>query len=142
MPPYLHRGRVAFHETDAAGIVHFSQYFRYAEEAETHALAACGFSPTGYAYPRIHARADYQSPLRFWDEYAIRASLEHIGNSSLQWRFEISNAQGPCATVCCTTARRTPQNEPAPYSESERHALQALLECPRLEGNGAHFEKK
>ena len=29
--------RVQFYETDAAGIVHFSTYFRYMEEAE-HAL--------------------------------------------------------------------------------------------------------
>ena len=34
---YRFRRRVQFYETDAAGIVHFSWYFRYMEEAE-HAL--------------------------------------------------------------------------------------------------------
>lgn len=142
MPPYLHYGRVAFHETDAAGIVHFTQYFRYAEEAETHALASCGFSPAGYAYPRIQAQADYRQPLRFWDEYSIRTTLEHLGNSSLRWRFDIMAAAGLCATVRCTTARRTPQNEPAPYSHEERQALQQLLSSPEDGVNDAFFEKK
>lgn len=142
MSPYLHQGRVAFHETDAAGIVHFSQYFRYAEEAETHALASCGFAPTGYAYPRLHARADYRQPLRFWDEYTVHTSLESIGNSSLRWHFDIMSAAGLCATVYCTTARRTPQNEPAPYTEQERQALRKLLSDPQGRENNALFEKK
>ena len=34
---YRLRRRVQFYETDAAGIVHFSWFFRYMEEAE-HAL--------------------------------------------------------------------------------------------------------
>ena len=34
---YRLRRRVQFHETDAAGIVHFSWFYRYMEEAE-HAL--------------------------------------------------------------------------------------------------------
>jgi len=141
MPPFLHQGRVAFHETDAAGIVHFANYFRYAEEAETHALADCGFAPHAHAWPRVHAEADYCRPLRFWEAYTVAAVLERIGNSSLTWRFDIADAYGRCATIRCTNARRTPQNEPAPFGETERRALEKLTETPPGGKNDGKFEK-
>ena len=39
---YRHKRRVQFYETDAAGIVHFSWYFRYMEEAELRAWREAG----------------------------------------------------------------------------------------------------
>ena len=53
---YRHRRRVQFHEVDGAGIVHFSWFFRYMEEAE-HALwraAGLSIAPPGsdVGFPR------------------------------------------------------------------------------------------
>ena len=128
MPPYIHKGRVPMHATDAAGIVHFANYFRYMEEAALYALNARGFRPDNYAYPRVHIEADYRSPLRFWDEYTVAAELLHIGNSTLHWQFTISGPQGTCAVLRSISARRTADlTSPAPYTEDERNRLADLL---------------
>jgi acyl-CoA thioesterase FadM len=63
---YRHTRRVQFYETDAAGIVHFSWFFRYMEEAE-HALwreAGLSIAPPGaeIGWPRIAAAFDYHRP--------------------------------------------------------------------------------
>ena len=58
-PFHTHR-RVEFHETDMAGIVHFSNYFRWMESAEVDFLHARGLSvrlgwdgqQLGCGYPR------------------------------------------------------------------------------------------
>ncbi len=132
MSAYIHRGRVAFHETDAAGIVHFASYFLYAEEAETAALASLGIfssdAATRYGFPRVQASANYARPLRFFESYAVHAGLTHIGSSSLHWRFDIAGEAGACASVELISSRRhAADGSAAPYSEEEKAALQSLL---------------
>jgi len=69
--------RVEFPDTDMAGIVHFSAFFRYMEAAE-HAffrslglsIVTKGFDPA-IGWPRVHAACDYKSPLRFEDRFEI-----------------------------------------------------------------------
>ncbi len=135
MPAYIHQGHVAFHETDAAGIVHFSNYFRYAEEAETAALASLGIfnaeSLRRYGFPRVSAGARYLRPLHFHERYSIRTALTHIGSSSLQWSFTLDGESGSCACLEIATARRhAADGSAAPYSEQEKSALQQLLLSP------------
>ena len=69
------RRRVQFYETDVAGIVHFSWFFRYMEEAE-HAMwrdAGLSIHPgdSDVGWPRIAASFDFRRALRFEDEFEI-----------------------------------------------------------------------
>ena len=81
--------RVQFHETDLAGIAHFSWYFRYMEEAE-HALwrhlgmsiAAPG---AAVAFPRVAATCDFKAPLRFEEEFEVVIQVEAIGRRSIRY---------------------------------------------------------
>ncbi len=133
MPAFLHQGRVAFHETDAAGIVHFSNFLRLCEEAETHALASVGFLPSdAFLYPRVHIEADYHRPLHFWEDYRIHAALIRIGRTSLHWLFTVESAEGSCATVSMVSARRhlSPDPAAAPFSQEEKNRLAALMAPP------------
>lgn len=130
MPAFTYSRRIAFHETDAAGIVYFANYFRLAEEAETHALASLASAEVfrSFAYPRVHAEADYHAPLRFFEEVTVQARITRIGSGSLHWEFLINGPTGLCATVRCVSARRhISTGAAAPYSEAERAALAALL---------------
>lgn len=130
MPAFTYSRRIAFHETDAAGIAYFANYFRLAEEAETHALASLATAEVfrSFAYPRVHAEADYHAPLRFFEEVTVQARITRIGSGSLHWEFLISSPAGLCATVRCVSARRhISTGAAAPYSEAERAALAALL---------------
>ena len=77
--------RVEFAETDMAGIVHYSNFFRYMETAEHGFFRSLGLSvvmdqfdpPVGW--PRVHAECDYVFPLRFEDEVEIHMLVREKG---------------------------------------------------------------
>ncbi len=131
MPAFIHQGRVAFHETDAAGIVHFANFFLYAEEAETAALATLGLCPAEaarYAYPRVKAEASYARPLHFHEAYEVRTTITHLGESSLHWRFDICGEWGGAACVQMVSARRhVSDGSRAPYSPEERAGIAQFI---------------
>lgn len=129
MSAFTYQRRIAFHETDAAGVVYFANFFRLAEEAETHALASLGNVVTrdGYLYPRVHVEADYLAPLRFFDAVSVHASVLKIGSSSMDWKFEIFHGEQICAVVKSTSSRRNRDGSAAPYSDEERAAFAALM---------------
>lgn len=121
--------QIAFHHTDAAGIVHFANHLHFAEEAETRALAALGLPGPcqGAYYPRVHISVDYSAPLHFSDRISIIPTLTRIGRSSLHWKFHIIGPSGPAATLTAITARRDPHNAPLPFTEAEKQQLSPLL---------------
>jgi len=106
---FVLRRRVLFHELDSAGIVHFSNFFRYLEEAE-HALwraAGLSIAPPGAAvgFPRVAASFDYKRPLRFEEEIDVHIRIAAIGRTSLRYECEIKRdgetvATGSVTSVC------------------------------------------
>ena len=109
--------RVEFHETDAAGIVHFSVFFRYMESVEHAFFRSLGHSvlvahsdpPVGW--PRVAASCDYLQPLKFEDELELHLLVAEKKEKSLtyQIRFRKLNADPPVEvargrlTVVCVT---------------------------------------
>jgi YbgC/YbaW family acyl-CoA thioester hydrolase len=76
---FTYRRRVQFPETDATGIVHFTNFFKYIEEAE-HAMwraAGLSISPPDavVGWPRVAASFEYRRPLKFEDEFEVRISI-------------------------------------------------------------------
>lgn len=131
MSAFITKGRVAFHETDAARVVHFSNYLRYAEGAELAALASCSLFEdclrAQCLLPRVHVEVDYHQALRFWDDYEIHASLERIGASSLTWCFKIYGSSGLATTLRWVTVRLDARGSKWSYSLEERAQLMPLL---------------
>jgi acyl-CoA thioester hydrolase len=86
------QSEVAFSDTDASGWAHFSKILYYVENAEHDAfLASVGipvFSNSG-GWPRVKITCDYRSPLRFQDKFEVQLSLTKIGNSSINWQYQI-----------------------------------------------------
>jgi YbgC/YbaW family acyl-CoA thioester hydrolase len=86
--------RVEFHETDMAGIVHFSNFFRYMEAAEVAFLRSRGLKVSWhegakrYGFPRVSATCDYFKPARFDDLLAITVTLEQVGSKSVTYVHE------------------------------------------------------
>jgi YbgC/YbaW family acyl-CoA thioester hydrolase len=108
----LHR-RVLFHEVDSAGIVHFSVYFRYMEEAE-HAMwreAGLSIAPPGgtVGFPRVSAAFEYLRPLHFEDEFDVHIRIVAIREKSM--RYECTMTRGGekvgagAITVVCVARR-------------------------------------
>lgn len=86
--------RVTFPETDATGIVHFSNFFRYVEEAETAMWRASGLSLTmmggDYWWPRVQASFDYKRPLRFEDEFDVHVRIAARTGKTLTYAATIT----------------------------------------------------
>jgi YbgC/YbaW family acyl-CoA thioester hydrolase len=80
--------RVEFVETDAAGIVHFSAFFVYMEQAEHQLLRHLGLGvflrddEGEISWPRVSATCDYRGPARFEDEIQIEVTVERVGEKS------------------------------------------------------------
>lgn len=97
--------RVEFGDTDMAGIMHFANFFRFMEVAETDFLRARGLSVSWFAdgvkcgFPRVSAACDYQKPAKFQDVLTIAVTLEKLGKKSVCYRFDFTNQHGePLAT--------------------------------------------
>src|ERR1700747_2144539 len=107
--------RVQFYEVDSAGIVHFSWFFRYMEEAE-HALwrdagLSIAMAGTDIGFPRVATSFDYHRPLRFEDEFDVRIQIAAITAKSMQYSCIVSKGAERIATGALTIAcvRKGPQ---------------------------------
>jgi len=92
---YRLKRRVQFHETDMAGIVHFSCFFRYMEEAEHAMWREAGLSIAGGAgvgWPRVEASFEYHRPLIFEDEFEVH--LRIVGKDARTIRYEAIITKG------------------------------------------------
>ena len=98
--------RVQFYETDAAGIVHFSTYFRYLEEAE-HALwrdAGLSIAVRGSSigWPRVSASFEYFKPLRFEDEFEAHIRIVEIAERRIRYSCSLTCGSDRIATGTMT----------------------------------------
>ena len=104
--------RVQFYETDLVGMVHFSWYFRYMEEAE-HALwrsAGLSIAPpdANVRFPRVAASCDFRAPLRFEDEFTVTIRVAAITARTMRYECVITRGDTLIAaggmTVACIQA--------------------------------------
>jgi len=92
---FISRKRVAFHETDMAGIAHFSNFFRWMEETEHRFLKEIGCPPVVqegeryWGWPRIKASCDFRAPLRFDDAFECHLFVKEIKLRSVVYFFRL-----------------------------------------------------
>jgi YbgC/YbaW family acyl-CoA thioester hydrolase len=105
--------RVQFSETDMAGVVHFSNFFRWMEEVEHAFFRSLGLSVTmtsdavEIGWPRISTSCEYLGPARFEDDVTLLMRITRIGEKSLNYDvdFLVSGqpiARGKMTSVCCS----------------------------------------
>jgi acyl-CoA thioester hydrolase len=103
--------RVQFAETDLAGIVHFSWYFRYLEEAEHALWRAAGLSvapPDGVrGWPRVAAAFDYKRPLRFEEEFEVAIRIATVSRRTITYACTVRRGRqviglGQLTAACVT----------------------------------------
>jgi acyl-CoA thioester hydrolase len=109
---YTTTRRVEFRDTDAAGIAHFSLFFIWMEEVEHEFLRQAGLSVhleekgETLSWPRVSARCDFGSTVKFEDVVEIGLRIERMGDKSVTYAFNFSHsgrsvAQGSVTAVCC-----------------------------------------
>ena len=97
------RRRVQFSETDVAGIVHFSNFFRYFEDAE-HALwrengLAIHDAAGPIGWPRVAASCEYHRPLRFEQEFDIEVHIAEMTPRTIRYEGLITREGQRVATA-------------------------------------------
>jgi YbgC/YbaW family acyl-CoA thioester hydrolase len=126
--------RIEFVDTDMAGIVHFSNFFRLMESAEVEFLRTRGLSVSmawenqRFGFPRVSASCDFMQPVGFQDVVEISVSVERVGEKSVTYGFEFTKdgtaiAAGRIVACCC---RILPDRriEPAAIPQGIRDILQ------------------
>lgn len=113
MAQFTYSRRVQFSDTDMAGIVHFSNFYKYMEEAEHAFFRSFGFKivqqqPDGtvVGWPRVRAACSFESPAYYDDLLEIELTVTRQGVKSLSMSFlfrrgETKIASGELKTVCC-----------------------------------------
>jgi acyl-CoA thioester hydrolase len=113
MPTPFHTTRfVEFADTDMAGIMHFSAFFRFMEAAEHALLRSLGFSVFSevgkevITFPRVAASCEYHSPARCEEVLDIDVTVNRVGTKSVTYGFAFSYkgrdvATGQMTSVCC-----------------------------------------
>ena len=90
---------VEFSDTDMAGIMHFSNFFRFMEVTEHAFYRSLGievhpeFIEGKVGWPRVHASCDYKQPLRFEQEVEIQLLVREIRSKSLAYTFVFRTRQ-------------------------------------------------
>jgi YbgC/YbaW family acyl-CoA thioester hydrolase len=104
--------RVQFSETDMAGVMHFSNYFRWMEETEHAFFRSLGLSIVQpheggtLSWPRVRVSCEYFGPVHFEDEVEMRMVLTDVGEKSATYEMTFSFegkrvARGRIKMVCC-----------------------------------------
>ncbi len=94
------RKRIEFADTDLAGIMHFSNFFRFMEVTEHAFYRSLGFSVHPFrhhleemsggpkvGWPRVHATADFRLPLNFEEEVDVELLVEEVRHRTLSYAF-------------------------------------------------------
>ncbi|MBY0588665.1 acyl-CoA thioesterase [bacterium] len=114
---FLHQHLVQFVETDMAGIVHFSNFFRFMEEAEDAFLRHVGVPLVGdiegkhVSLPRLSASCDYRHPARYGDRLQVAVQIKELREKTIRYRFRFSTdqhlvAEGEILAIYCEFAER------------------------------------
>ena len=106
------RRRIQFAETDMAGIVHFSNYFRMMEEVEHAFFRSAGLSVSmqhdgmHVGWPRVSVGCDFFGPVRFEQEIELKLRVVKLGEKSFSYEVDFMlegrrMALGKTTSVCC-----------------------------------------
>ena len=107
--------RVEFSDTDMAGIMHYSNFFKFMETAEHGFYRHLGFSvvlkeldpPLGF--PRVRVECDFKKPVRFEDVMEVHLLVREKKAKALSYLFKFRNlsaaphhevARGSLTIVC------------------------------------------
>lgn len=110
--------------------MHFSKILTYAERAEHDFLASSGipvFDRGKGGWPRVKVSCEYKRPLEFQDKIEVLLALDHVGGTSLCWKFEILKNEGELAARGeMVTVKVDHTGKVAALSDEERRILEEV----------------
>ena len=104
-----------------AGIVHFSNYYRYMERAEHAFFRSLGLMivekeesvarEERVGWPRVHASCDWMLPLFFEEEFKVEVLVEEVRSKVMKYLFRFWKLTGELAAegrITAACVRRDP----------------------------------
>lgn len=123
--PFTGTRQVAFHDTDASGVAHFTRLLCLVEEVEHEYLRSRGLevlSPD-CGWPRVHVEVDYSSSAGLGEWLKIELVLGRVGESSLEWLFAAYHNERPVMKGRYVVVRTGRGGKALPISPGERECL-------------------
>jgi acyl-CoA thioester hydrolase len=121
--------RVYYEDTDAAGIVYYANYLKFAERARTEMLRHVGFEQealrrtTGRVFAVRHCSVDYLAPARLDDELTVETRLTALGGASLEVAQDICCGERTLVRLTLRLACLGPDGRPSRLPPALRAAL-------------------
>lgn len=109
--PFTYQTTIKFHETDAAARLFFAQQFKICHDAYEAWLEAAGLrladivTREDFAFPIVHAEADFLAPLFVGDRLSVTVDIAKIGQSSFTLEYALQ--KGPQAVGTARTVHVT-----------------------------------
>jgi 1,4-dihydroxy-2-naphthoyl-CoA hydrolase len=94
---YKYDAIVKLHDTDAAGILYFGNYYRLAHAAYEDFMESIDYSlrqvieGSGSLPLIVHSEADFKKPLKLGDRLIIRLGVERIGETSFTLVYHLTD---------------------------------------------------
>ena len=128
-PPFAHRVRVYWEDTDAGGVVFYANYLKFFERARTEWLRARGVGQqalkdqTGAMFVVTDTRLSYKRPARLDDELDVTVQLAEAGRASFvieqqAWCRGLLLCEGRIRIGCVDAATLRPRRLPDPVIET------------------------
>lgn len=91
----VYERQIHVHETDKDGVMHFSNYFKIAEEALYSGLRKLGFSfeNTGFSMAMINTAAEYIHPIRFAEQLSIVFTEVKVSRVKIKFLMDFVNPE-------------------------------------------------
>jgi acyl-CoA thioester hydrolase len=125
--------RVYYEDTDAAGIVYYANYLKFAERGRTEMLRVLGVeqerlrAETGMQFVMHEGEVKYRRPARLDDALTVETALVRLGAASVNMRQTLKRADEEVARFTASVACTGPDGKPMKMPAQLRSALQDFV---------------
>lgn len=135
---YHYPVRVYYEDTDAAGLVYYANYLKFAERARTEMLRRLGVeqerlrAETGLAFVVRRCTIDYLLPARLDDDLVVTTRLAGLGGATLDLVQEVRRGDAPLVRLDILIAAVGQDGRPRRLPPALRAALLSLNETTKM----------
>lgn len=132
--PHTVTYRVYYEDTDAAGVMYYANYLKFAERARTEALREAGhhqrllLEKSGIAFAVRRVEVDYLKPARLDDEVLIETVLQELRSASMTMQQILKVGEKVIAEALVKIACVSSEMKPSPIPDEIKTSLQNILE--------------
>ena len=135
---FLFPVRVYYEDTDAAGLVYYANYLKFAERARTEMLRRLGIgqerlrAESGLVFVVRRSTADFLLPARLDDDLVILTRLAGLGGATLELEQEVRRDEAALVRLAFQIAAVGANGRPQRLPPALRAALLSLNEATKM----------